>query len=133
MKQKTTAICAASDCENEFKLYRTTDKYCSYECKRANTTVKPKKMYKIPHRSKKETKRLGEYYKLRADFLNLPENKICPVTGEPTTDVHHKKGRTGDLLLDIRFWLAVSRTGHDKIESNPNWAKKMGYSLNRLS
>ena len=47
-------------------------------------------------------------------------------------EVHHKRGRIGDLLLDETHWLAVSRKGHVKIEMNPRWAKEMGFSESRL-
>jgi hypothetical protein len=39
----------------------------------------------------------------------------------------------GKLLLDQKFWLAVSRKGHKAIEANPEWAKKMGFSESRLT
>jgi frataxin-like iron-binding protein CyaY len=42
------------------------------------------------------------------------------------------KGRSGALLNDKRYWLAVSRKGHRFIEDNPKWAKDNGYSLYRL-
>jgi hypothetical protein len=90
--------------------------------------VAPKK---ISTRSKKMQKNMVLYGKLRKQFLK--DNPICPITGEKTTDVHHKKGRLGKLLLDTRFWLAVSRKGHKRIEVNPEWAKQMGYSLSRLN
>lgn len=87
-----------------------------------NTKIKPK--------SDKRSKEDKIYSALRKVFL---EGKFCPITGEQATQVHHKKGRIGKLYLDIRFWLAVSDTGHKKIELNPEWAKKMGYSLERLT
>lgn len=92
--------------------------------------VAPKKT-KIKQRSKKMQKDMILYGKLRKQFLK--DNPICPITGEKTTDVHHKKGRLGKLLLDTKFWLAVSRKGHKRIEENPEWAKEMGYSLSRLN
>lgn len=73
-----------------------------------------------------------QYSADRIVFLNKPENRICPVTGNKTTDVHHRKGRVGDLFLNQEFWLAVSREGHIEIEEHPEWAKEMGYSINRL-
>ena len=73
------------------------------------------------------------YKSERIKFLMLPENKICPITKKPTTDIHHKKGRLGNLYLDKRFWVALSREGHKYVEENPEWAKENGYSLNRLS
>jgi len=60
------------------------------------------------------------------------EGKRCPITGGIATEVHHMKGREGVMLLDTKYWLAVSREGHVKIELNPEWAKEMGFSVSRL-
>ena len=98
---------------------------------KANKVIKRQKP--IPKRSKKEIVRLAKYNVARIEFLGKPENRICPITGDPATEIHHKKGRVGDLLLDTRFFLAVSREGHRKIEENPAWAKENGFSLDRLS
>jgi hypothetical protein len=92
--------------------------------------VAPVKKTKIKPRSKKLTKEMVKYNKEVKIFL--AENPVCPVTGGKATQVHHKKGRIGKLLMDKRFWLAVSDEGHRKIELNPEWAKEMGYSISRL-
>lgn len=80
--------------------------------------------------STKRAAQQREYLKRRAAFL---EGKTCPVTGEQATEIHHKKGRIGELLTDETYWLAVSRQGHRQIEERPEWAKENGYSLSRLS
>lgn len=80
--------------------------------------------------STKRAAQQREYLKRRAAFL---DGKICPVTGEQATEIHHMKGRVGLLLTDERYWIPVSREGHLKIELNPVWAKEKGYSLSRLS
>lgn len=85
---------------------------------------------KIKPRSDKRAKQEKEYRTLCEVFL---KGKICPITGEPATEVHHKKGRIGKLLTDVRFFLGVTRKGHKYIEEHPEWAKKMGYSLDRLA
>lgn len=95
--------------------------------------TKPKKNYSIPKVSEKRKIENLKYSAQRIVFLGKPENKICPITKQPTTDIHHKKGRIGDLLLDERYWVALSREGHKFVEENPEWAKENGYSLNRLS
>lgn len=87
---------------------------------------------KIPRRSKKRLIQELQYNANVKVFLGKPENQICPVTGHQTDQVHHKKGRIESLLLDQRYWLAVSDEGHREIELNPDWAKEMGYSLSRL-
>jgi hypothetical protein len=75
------------------------------------------------------------------------KGKKCAVLKNvPATDVHHMAGRSIDayydewaeqngicLLLDERFWLPVSREGHIEITKRPEWAKRMGYSEDRLT
>lgn len=137
--------CADKDCENEFKPYLSTQKYCSYSCTHKNKKKPVNRLKKpIPGVSDKMKKLLYKYGKVRKQFLSLPENQICPVTGQKATTIHHKMGRIGyaddlarktdtPLLIDTRFFLSVSMEGHRKIEENPNWAKEMGFSLDRLS
>lgn len=79
--------------------------------------------------SLKRAAQLAMYYSERDNFLR---GKKCPVTNEPATEIHHMKGRSGALLIDKRYWLAVSRKGHRFIEDNPKWAKDNGFSLSRL-
>lgn len=137
--------CADKECDNHFVRFRTTDKYCSYSCKKKNQ--KPptnKKHYIIPKISKKQKKALTEYFKVRAEFLNSLTNYSCPVYPEKSvSDVHHMKGKEGyaddwarenniPLLIDTRYFLAVSRMGHGYIELHPIWAKENGYSYDRL-
>lgn len=104
---------------------------------KTSTNKKPKPIRKV---SEKQEKLNKEYSKLRVEFLSLPENQICPITKTSTTDVHHKKGRKGfadewarenniPLIIDVRFFMAVSREGHDKIHNNPIWAKELKYLI----
>ncbi len=82
------------------------------------------------------------YTVLRAEFLARPENQWCPVWDymvnngpnnrghsqpRPTSDIHHKKGRVGSLLNDTRYWLAVSRVGHQWLHDHPNQARERGW------
>lgn len=103
----------------------------------------PKEKKPIKKVSAKREKENRQYLIKRLQFLAQPENLRCPITKEKTTDIHHKMGRVGfadewarqeniPLLLDTRFWLAVSRNGHKKIEENPIWAKENNFSLDRL-
>jgi hypothetical protein len=127
--------CADKDCNNEFKQYNSLTKYCSSKCKNKNRkpNLQLKSLYKpIKKVSDKRKIQNAKYLVLRIEFLGRPENQKCPITGKPTTDVHHMKGRIGDLLLDTRYWVALSREGHKYVEENPEWAKENGYSLNRL-
>jgi len=144
MKVKTHRNCDNPDCGKEFKKFKSTDKYCSYSCKVAvEGKPEPRQSKAINKKSKKQAVLDGKYTVARIEFLGKPENKICPITKRPATDIHHKMGRIGfadqwardnniPLLLDTRFWVALSRAGHTYVEEHPEWAKENGYSLNRL-
>jgi hypothetical protein len=108
---------------------------CSFKCAKEGRkpNLKLKEVYKIPKVSKKRQVEQLQYQVLRTEFLAKLENKICPITNLPTTDIHHKKGRIGSLFLNTEFWIALSREGHKFVEENPEWSKENGYSLNRLS
>ena len=115
-----------------WKQYNSLQKCQCEEC-RSSLVHKPKKSYVIPKVSEKRKIDNLKYLAQRIVFLGKKENKICPITGFPATEVHHKKGRIGDLFLDTKHWIALSREGHQFVEDNPEWAKKNGYSLDRLS
>lgn len=85
----------------------------------------------IRKRSIKRQIQEREYIKLRKQFLI--DNPTCKVCGQDSTDAHHSKGRTGALLTDVQYFVAVCRQCHVAIEENPNWAKEMGYSVSRLA
>jgi hypothetical protein len=127
MAQFNLKICKS--CGNEFRQYTSLDK-C--KCRSSKPQPKQKKAYVIPQVSKKRKVEMLQYSVLRTEFLANKKNQVCPITKQPTTDIHHKKGRVGSLLLDTRYWVALSREAHKFVEENPEWAKENGYSLNRL-
>lgn len=154
IKKKT---CRADGCDNKFTPGNSLDKYCSFNCAKPylkpinRSGIKPpgpdkrERIVRKPIKvmSAKMKTQLAKYHRLKIKFMERPENKHCPVNGQATTDVHHKMGRVGfadqsardkdiPLLLDERFWLAVSRSGHRWIEEHPTQAKERGFSLDRL-
>lgn len=62
-----------------------------------------------------------------------PWCEICKTRGQSqwkiATDLHHKKGRNGDLLFDTRYFAALCRYHHDKVHNNPAWAKEKGWLI----
>lgn len=135
-KMKT---CAEPGCENQFRpRFKTTERFCSSQCaynhRKRQEASKPKKKHYIKPRTEKRSKQERLYSAKRIEFLSRKENKFCAVyPNQRATQVHHKKGRIGDLLTDERYWLAVSSDGHEYIENNPIEAKEKGWSLSRLS
>lgn len=103
-------------------------------CKSHQYLRTDKKPTKLKHETEKRGKENLEYLRKRKEFLSLPENEFCAVfPWLRSTEIHHKKGRIGKLLIDERYFLAVSPEGHRKIENNPEWAYEMGYSIRRTN
>ena len=74
-----------------------------------------------------------DYSKLRKTWLAghpMCQAKIHKCTLK-STDVHHKKGR-GKYLLDESTWLSVCRNCHTWIETHPEEAKELGFSISRI-
>lgn len=123
--------CKTPDCTNPIE---NRDKGLCASCGKAirdaeKKALKEKKKYVIPKVSKKRKTDNSEYMKLKAEFMI---GKVCPIYPHlPVKDIHHTKGRTGELLMNTDYWLAVSRKGHIKITNNPSWSIKNGYSLPR--
>lgn len=121
----------AKRCQTHYRSYR-----AKVNAEKNPKVVKARKP--IPKESKKRAVLNAKYTVQKIVFMSKPENKICPITGTPATDVHHVKKRIGfadswarinniPLLLDERYWLAVSRVGHNWIHNNPIEATELGY------
>ena len=98
--------------------------------KPSTASIKP-----IRARSKKRASQEAKYAKERLKFLD--KNDLCQARllgcSYHATDIHHKEGREGELLLLQSKWLAVCRECHETIEMNPNMAKELDLSLSRLA
>ena len=84
--------------------------------------------------SKKQSANLRIYKKVREIYLNNNPNCEAKLQGcsYEATEIHHKAGKTGDLLFNTKYFLAVCRTCHNWIEGNPKEAKQMNLSVDRL-
>lgn len=70
-------------------------------------------------------KRMRSYRARRLLFLERnPRCAVFPKLG--ATQIHHRRGRAGKLLLDERFWIPVSADGQMWIHANPAAARERG-------
>lgn len=91
----------------------------------------------VKARSGSEARRMEVYKAIRDEFLyhieerpsiTRAEHKACEVCHTAcATDVHHKLGREGLLLFDVRHWLPVCRPCHDWIHAHPIEAAARGW------
>jgi len=132
IKIKEFRICDDKDCNNEFKKYRTTDKYCSPKCASKNEKPKEKKIYTIPKVSKKRKVEMLQYSVLRTQFLAKKENSICFIDGcnKKATTIEHRAGR-GINYLNVDTWAGCCLEHNLELENNPELSKK--YQLSKIS
>jgi hypothetical protein len=83
----------------------------------------------------KRARQLCAYRTLRDAFL--AERPLCefpswPCCSQPATDVHHRRGRVGALLLDVTKWSALCRAHHSWVTEHPKAAVELGISELRV-
>lgn len=96
-------------------------------------SVQPLKRSYIKPISDKKASELKEYRLVRDKFFK--DNPICQFDGCNSKDIqlHHAKGRLGNLLSDVQYFRSLCDTHHRYVETHPLEAKQMGLSLDRLT
>ena len=79
--------------------------------------------------SKKRKLQNDVYKEVREKFLAL--NPLCQVCSSVASQVHHRRGRFGDRLNEVEFFLAVCFDCHHKIHMNPKWAYEKSLMVRR--
>ena len=106
---------------------------CAYHYKMPSA-INPKPLIRtskpIRQVSKKKAKELAEYSKVKAEYFKL--NPVCEYPSCQSTDVqlHHRAGRIGSLLTDIRYFCSLCHDHHQYVELQPIKAKELGLSIN---
>lgn len=79
--------------------------------------------------SQKRQKQNALYRQVKADYMKS-KGRCCEFCRRaPATDIHHKAGRTGNLLCAVEYFAAVCRPCHDWIHANPKEATERGYII----
>jgi hypothetical protein len=88
------------------------------------------KFKRIAPKSEKRIQEDERYFELAIQFkLDHPFCEVCALRGlvpRPTRDIHHRRGRAGNLRLAVETWTAICRECHDHLENNKAWAKQLG-------
>lgn len=137
---RTIKIKYCKVCKIGFKQRISYDRFCSPSCKiKYLNTLKSKTPEKgvirkpIKKVSKKMVTELQKYKFKRTEFLEtypICQAKLQGCT-KGSTQIHHKKGRIGDLLTDTTHFLAVCHSCHHWIELHPLESKELNLSLER--
>ena len=130
-------ICSKCNLESFIWTSRGGEKLCKkcsttgVDMKKPTTKAKP-----IAPRSQKRSKEERLYSAKRVLFLlDFPmcQANIQGVCKGQATEVHHKKGRIGNDLLDETNWLALCHNCHEYVENNREFAMEKGYSIKRIT
>lgn len=131
MKVKTCEICKKKGPLWSAKYKACKDCYFRHKSKLTDSKPRAKNISPV---SNKMLKNLALYRTARRTFLQ--DNPVCQAGFSgctyTATDVHHAKGR-GIYLLDTRYFRALCRSCHTVVELNPQLAKKLKLSQNRLN
>lgn len=86
--------------------------------------------HRSSHRSKEEAQynKRAKEWKTDHPYCEIPIPGICT---HKTHDVHHMKGREGELLLNEKYWKAACRPCHEWTTVHTQEAIDLGYSLPR--
>ena len=130
--------CQNEGCGKLFMPFRSTDKYCSFECAKANQKPKERKYTSIRKVSKKQGAIMRQYTVDRKAFLARPENQVCFIDGcnSKATTIEHTRGRGHGYFdkeaeekgicktLDQRYWKPCCIKHNLELERNPELSKK---------
>lgn len=84
--------------------------------------------------SKKRAAQNRLYMKLRREYLDANPRCASPWDcRNAATEIHHKRGRVGALLLDVTTWLGLCAPCHHRATVNPAEAIEAGVSESRLA
>ena len=135
----TLGICIKCNAEAVIVKRHPKGNYCHKHNQERLKEGKEKKQYQIPRESKKRGKENREYERLKKQYLTL--NPVCEgnvidngvlICSYKATDLHHMAGRTGKLLTNTMYFMALCRNCHTWAELNPEKAKAKGLSVSRL-
>jgi hypothetical protein len=103
--------------------------------RRENRRPKPvKKQTSIKSLSVNREKQNKEYLRLRDKFLK--EHPICQMQKKckaaPATQIHHQKGRIGELLTDVSYFMACCQDCHAWATLHSKESISLGISISRL-
>lgn len=105
------------------------------EPNRVKRVLTERALYRFEAREfKAKLRALGHTCPVFMEFHNLParvQEFLCYANGRRRsnviTEIHHIHGRRGKLLRFSKWWLGVSKAGHEAIHNFPEVARKFGW------
>lgn len=116
VENRTTGLCAS----------------CSHALRKAEKDAARVKVVKpIRKVSAERSKENHVYARLRKEYLEAYPCCEVPECHHKSTELHHQKGRSGDLLTNTDYFMAVCHEHHHMITVDSKWAIDNGFSFLR--
>ncbi len=126
------ARCKNLECKDKFTPTYPFEKYCKKdECKASERSNKiqrvkaPRKRIKTS--SQKRQKQQKTYRVVRDAYMGL--NPTCGRCGKAATEVHHKAGRRGNRLTNVKYFMKACTPCHKYIHANPKESFQKGWLI----
>ena len=115
--------CTEEECENP----QFGGKKCLHHQHKRTDKKKPKKRIR-PIAPKREEQ--YKIYRPRRDKY-MKEHPVCEWEGcnKLSNDLHHKNGKTNEMLYNVFYFMAICRSHHTSIDLDPINARSLGYLL----
>lgn len=105
---------------------------CNHEQRKAERNAsKVKVVVPIKKVSATRAKENQVYARLRKEYLEAYPCCEVPECHRKSSEIHHQKGRNGDLLMNTDYFMAVCHEHHHMITVDSKWAIEQGYSFLR--
>jgi hypothetical protein len=83
--------------------------------------------------SPKRAGQVAEYVKLKREYMALYPVCEVPECNLRSVEIHHQRGKEGERLTDINYFMAVCRPHHDEFTEHSKQAIKDGHSVSRTA
>lgn len=83
--------------------------------------------------SPKRAGQVAEYVKLKREYLALYPMCEVPDCDLRSVEIHHQRGKEGERLTDVNYFMAVCRPHHDEFTEHSKEAIEKGHSVSRIS
>jgi len=117
--------CKNENCKRKFIAKQFNQKTCSKDCQTEyEDQFEQTSLNQVSEKRKEQEK----IYKV-VRKVHLDSNPNCAVCGEQATEIHHKNGRNGERLNDIKHFLSVCRGCHTYIHEHPKESREKGFLI----
>lgn len=107
---------------------------CGFARRKAERQAAKVKVVASPNKvSAKRAGQVAEYVKLKREYMALYPVCEVPECNLKSVEIHHQRGKEGERLTDVNYFMAVCRPHHNEFTEHSRKAINEGYSVSRTT